>query len=323
MPPVNRCWRCANRAGVKRPGSGAMLCTACFFREVEDEVHECIQTEQLLKKGDIVACGASGGKDSTVLIHLLTLLNERHQYGLDIRLLSIDEGIIGYRDDSLTTVHENAATYRLPLTILSYADLFGWTMDEIVKAVGLKNNCTYCGVLRRQSLERGAAMLGATVMATGHNADDNAETVLMNVLRADLSRLNSNKKPSSSTESFTAIPRSKPLKTLYQKDIVMYAYHKKLVYFTTECTYAQEAYRGSVRELIKQLEAIQPKCIRHINENGGRLPLEKESNAADSKSGAAAIHPCPQCGAGTNQARCRACQLLSSLGKEDRPHILL
>lgn len=47
-------------------------------------------------------------------------------------------------------------------------------MDEIVQAVGLKNNCTYCGVFRRQALERGAILVGANKIATGHNADDTA-----------------------------------------------------------------------------------------------------------------------------------------------------
>jgi cytoplasmic tRNA 2-thiolation protein 1 len=37
----------------------------------------------------------------------------------------------------------------LPLTIVSYKDLYGWTMDEIVKVIGLTNNCTFCGVFRR------------------------------------------------------------------------------------------------------------------------------------------------------------------------------
>ena len=40
--------------------------------------------------------------------------------------------------------------YGLPLKIVSYKDLYGWTMDDIVKAIGLKNNCTFCGVFRRQ-----------------------------------------------------------------------------------------------------------------------------------------------------------------------------
>ncbi len=54
-----------------------------------------------------VCIAASGGKDSTVLAHVLTTLNKRHNYGLDLFLLSIDEGITGYRDDSLETVKQN------------------------------------------------------------------------------------------------------------------------------------------------------------------------------------------------------------------------
>lgn len=43
--------------------------------------------------------------DSTVLAHVMTLLNQRHDLGLDLFLLSVDEGIRGYRDDSLEVWH--------------------------------------------------------------------------------------------------------------------------------------------------------------------------------------------------------------------------
>lgn len=68
----------------------------------------------------------------------------------------------------------------MPLKILSYDELYGWTMDAIVAQVGKKNNCTFCGVFRRQALDRGAASLNVDHIVTGHNADDIAETVLMN-----------------------------------------------------------------------------------------------------------------------------------------------
>lgn len=57
------------------------------------EVHEVIQAYGLFEKEKKIAVGASGGKDSTVLIHVLNKLNQKYHYGLDITLLSIDEGI--------------------------------------------------------------------------------------------------------------------------------------------------------------------------------------------------------------------------------------
>ena len=46
-------------------------------------------------------------------LDLLTLMTA--SYGLDLFLLSIDEGITGYRDDSLETVKRNEQTYGIPL----------------------------------------------------------------------------------------------------------------------------------------------------------------------------------------------------------------
>ena len=40
--------------------------------------------------------------------------------------------------------------YGIPLKVLQYSELYNWTMDDIVKAIGRKNNCTFCGVFRRQ-----------------------------------------------------------------------------------------------------------------------------------------------------------------------------
>ena len=57
--------------------------------------------------------------------------------------------------------------YGLPLTILSYEELYGWTMDQIVAQIGTRGNCTFCGVFRRQALDRGAWKLQATKVATG------------------------------------------------------------------------------------------------------------------------------------------------------------
>lgn len=312
MPPKN--YTCANcgtvRAALKRPRNGQLLCQDCFFQLFEDEVHQTIVAEGLFERGDVVACGASGGKDSTVLMHLMCELNRRHDYGLNLQLISVDEGIKGYRDDSLVTVQRNSEFYSLPLHILSYQDLYGWTMDDIVKAVGLKNNCTFCGVFRRQALERGAVLVKANKIVTGHNADDTAETILMNILRADAPRLARCTQAISIGEDL--LPRVKPLKYAYEKEIVLYAHFKKLDYFTTECTYAKEAFRGTARALIKDLEALRPRCIADTIYSGEHLEVRVE-NATPSNG----QRNCQRCGLVTSQRLCRACVLIESLERGD------
>lgn len=267
MPPTP-CVLCkTERALIKRPKNHQKLCKTCFTRIFEDEVHHTIISSSLFFPGEKVAIGASGGKDSTVLASVLKTLNERHNYGLDLILLSIDEGIKGYRDDSLETVKRNAVQYDMPLKIVGYDELYGWTMDQVVEAIGKKGNCTYCGVFRRQALDRGSKMLGIKHVVTGHNADDVAETVLMNLLRGDLPRLS--RATSIITGDFTSdVKRSKPLKYSYEKEIVLYAHHKKLDYFSTECIYSPEAFRGSARSLIKNLEKVRPSAILDIVRSG-------------------------------------------------------
>jgi cytoplasmic tRNA 2-thiolation protein 1 len=57
------------------------------------------------------------------------------------------------------------------------------------------------------------------------------------------------------------MPRCKPFKYSYEKEIVMYAHFGKLDYFSTECKYSPFAYRGYAREFLKQLEAAKPSSI--------------------------------------------------------------
>ncbi|KAI9151668.1 Cytoplasmic tRNA 2-thiolation 1 [Paramyrothecium foliicola] len=259
-----------NLAVIKRPKNHHKLCRDCFLGVFEDEVHHTITSSKLFFRGERVAIGASGGKDSTVLASVLKTLNERHDYGLDLVLLSIDEGIKGYRDDSLETVKRNAAQYEMPLKIVGYDQLYGWTMDQVVDTIGKKGNCTYCGVFRRQALDRGAKMLQIKHVVTGHNADDVAETVLMNLLRGDLPRL-ARSTSIVTGDSTSDVKRSKPLKYAYEKEIVLYAHHKKLDYFSTECIYSPEAFRGTARSLIKNLEKVRPSAILDIVRSGEDL----------------------------------------------------
>ncbi|KAK9450550.1 uncharacterized protein V1518DRAFT_414126 [Limtongia smithiae] len=306
------CELCRERKpALRRPKTGQKVCQLCFFHVFEEEIANTVADAKLFRPGEHVAIGASGGKDSTVLAHVMSTLNKRHGWGVAFTLLSIDEGISGYRDDSLETVKRNAVQYDLPLKIVPYADLYdGWTMDAVVAQIGKRNNCTYCGVFRRQALDRGAQMLGITHVVTGHNADDLAETVLMNILRGDTSRLDR------CTEIVTQsadspVKRSKPLKYAYEKEIVLYAHYKKLDYFSTECIYSPEAFRGTARALIKNLETVRPSAIIDIIHSGESFSLLRgtgKSRARETKAGS-----CERCGYISSNKFCKACVLLEGL----------
>ena len=146
--------------------------------------------------------------------------------------------------------------------VLDYKELFGRTMDEVVALTDVKNSCRYCGVFRRKALNEGLRRLKGNRLYTGHNADDMAETILMNLLRGDAFRL------VNCTEAITGsegeLLRCKPFKFTYEKEIVLYAHYKKLEYFSTECTYSKEAFRGHLKELMKDLMELRPGVIEDI-----------------------------------------------------------
>ncbi|KAI6105388.1 hypothetical protein F5141DRAFT_1216186 [Pisolithus sp. B1] len=284
MAPTS-CALCQNaKAILKRPKTGQQICRECFFFVFETEVHNTITRAHLFEPGDRVAIGASGWKgcvmragpsyqnvdfypatDSTVLAYVMKTLNERYNYGLELFLLSIDEGITGYRDDSLearhipitSTVKRNQQQYNMPLKILSYEELYGWTMDAVVAEIGKKNNCTFCGVFRRQALDRGASALQLCAATSP--------------VLADVHRYVRGEKIQSKDRNLSNMRT--------EKEIVMYAYFKKLDYFSTECIYSPDAYRGHARTFLKDLEAARPSAIIDIIHSGEAFELREDIKA--------------------------------------------
>ena len=300
IPAPKLCEYCGKRPPkLKRSKNGLKSCIDCFYWHFEEEIHETIMSEKLFEPGDHVLLAISGGKDSTVLVQVMTTLKERHNYPITLELLAIDEGIKGYRDDSLVTVKNNSEFYNLPLKILSYKDLFGFTMDEVVKMTSIKCSCSYCGVFRRRALDFGLVKGMGNRLYTGHNADDLAETILMNMLRGDSFRLVTCTQAQSGKKG--ELIRCKPFKYTYEKEIVFYAYHKKLEYFSTECTYAKDAFRGNLKELIKRLVNVQPGIIEDIIRGAMTLEL-KDSTQTPKKS------TCESCGFVSSNRLCNVCK---------------
>ncbi|KAH0789311.1 cytoplasmic tRNA 2-thiolation protein 1 [Histomonas meleagridis] len=302
------------KAQVVRPETGEKLCRACFSVVFEEEVYQTIQRFHLIDKGDIVAIGVSGGKDSTVLMHILNTLNIRYNMGFEIQLVCIDEGITGYRDHALDTVVKNSENYKLPLTILSFTGIFGWTLDQIFQATHTRETCTYCGIFRRRALDIGAQHVKATKVAVGHNADDLAETVLLNVLRGDVSRYGRSVDIKtdgieSRLKGSAIAPRIKPFAFQNQKEIVYYAHFNKLLYYAVECTYAVQSFRRFPREYLVAKQQKDPGVMRRIIEGAIIYQEQNSGLLATSEE----IGFCKKCSAACNHDICMACRLIERL----------
>ena len=109
------------------------------------------------------------------------------------------------------------------------------------------------------------------------------------------------------TPSHTDVKRSKPLKYAYEKEIVLYAHHKSLDYFSTECIYSPEAFRGSARALIKNLERIRPSAILDIVRSGEDMaklcPGYKETAVGASVPAAVPLAEVEEGGCGSSNGR--------------------
>jgi tRNA 2-thiocytidine biosynthesis protein TtcA len=127
----------------------------------------------MLRPGDRVAVGVSGGKDSLCLLHALVAHRRRSPFAYDLVAVTVQQGkfkapIRGIEDHVRSLGVEWVV--REDLTTLGLV------------AAGVAHGCDVCSRHRRRALYQLAGELGATALALGHTADDCAEALLRNVL---------------------------------------------------------------------------------------------------------------------------------------------
>jgi len=100
-----QCTLCSNTEVIyKREYSGEYLCKECFSNSIVTKVAKTISKYSMIKYGDKVAIGVSGGKDSLTLLYILALLSKKHNNKLIA--ITVDEGIDNYREESLRIVND-------------------------------------------------------------------------------------------------------------------------------------------------------------------------------------------------------------------------
>ena len=260
---------------------------------------------------DKIAVAVSGGKDSLALLQILAKM-EKLRPKATLVAVTVDEGIRGYRDEAMEIAAAKCEELGIQQHIVSFKELYGYTLDEIVaKNKQRKDNeltpCAYCGVLRRRALNVAAHKVGASKIATGHTLDDEAQTILMNVLRGDVVRL-TKVKPVTDEVHPSFVRKVKPLCEIPERESALYAYVKKINFQSTPCPYASEAYRNDARAILNHMEESYAGTKFTVFNFLERIrpALEKLANKGN-------YVECSECGEPASDGLCKVCELLKKL----------
>jgi uncharacterized protein (TIGR00269 family) len=297
--PALGCDRCAGPAVVWQRYSGLHLCGRHLCESVEARARREVQRQTTLPHGVRVLVGYSGGKDSTVALHLMHRLREARP-DVELVALTVDEGIEGYRPDALRLAADVCRELGVEHVVRRTRDTAGFTIDEAQAADPEAAACGVCGVFRRRLLNDAARDIGADRVVTGHNLDDLAQTVLMNLTSANLDKLAKLAPHATTKPGF--VPRVLPLRTVPETEVYLYAHLRGLRFHDQECPYAERAQRGVYRDVLYRLEEARP-GTRHalLNVHEDLRPLLSQRLAERP------LRPCPACGEPTSGARCKAC----------------
>ncbi len=281
------CVVCGKKPVLNKP----VYCKKHFINYFEKKVKKTIKKFNLIKKTDKVVVGASGGKDSMAVLHVLNKL------GYNVTALAINEGIKDYRDNTIKLLKEYCKKQKLPLKIVSFKEDFNKNLDEIIEEKDLRP-CTVCGVFRRYLLNKYAD--GFDVLATGHNLDDEAQAVLMNLTKSNIGALKRQGPVSGIRKNDKFTKRVKPLYFCSEKEIMFYSSIKKLVIDFSCCPNISDSfrlrYKRSLNALEKKFPEIKENLVGwYINyKKGLELPSED-------------IGTCKRCGQPSTNDVCNAC----------------
>jgi uncharacterized protein (TIGR00269 family) len=307
---MDTCDKCANpQVIIKKKHSGQKLCQECFIQSTQQKVLSDIRKQKLIDKGDKVLIALSGGKDSVMLLDILNFLRKRGI--IDLVAVTIDEGIRGYREDGIRTARQNVDKMGIEHRLVTFKDYLGHSLDEIMENPMNRGSCTYCGVFRRWILNQVAREEKATKIATGHNLDDEAQSIMMNYLEGNIQNLTRIGAISESrNESF--IVKIKPLREIPEKETALYVLARDLHVHLAECPYAGDSFRKQVGPFLKELTQKHPTIMYSTLRGFDKIKpaLKKEYPRINN------IGLCVNCGEPAARDLCKACSFRMSWGEK-------
>jgi tRNA(Ile)-lysidine synthase TilS/MesJ len=327
-----KCKRC-RRAGaaVELPSHHAAFCPDCFFVFFRRQVTEGIRKLRLLGPEDRVLVCVSGGKDSLVLWDVL--MDE----GYETEGLYIDLGIGGYSGRSKEKVLAYAASRGKAPIVVELAKE-GIPIPEAARCVRMQE-CSICGTVKRYFFNRVAAEGNFTVVATGHNLDDETARLLGNVLHWQRDHL-ARQHPVLPGTAGGLVRKVKPLWRVSEVETAAYGFLKGIDYVTEECPLSFDATSLVYKEALSRIEDRMPgtRIVFYQGFIDPSNPLREGPEAAaragdhrvqddapaagaarvagsDEEEGAGAPRACASCGAPTYAEACSFCRLKERVRK--------
>ena len=226
--------------------------------------------------------------------------------------IAIDEGIERHRNESLKNLKQFCKAENIKLIIVNVKDNFKTNIDESaekIRKIGRKP-CMVCGIWRRYLLNKYARENGAKKLITGHNLDDEAQVILMNQFKANVS-LSAGLGPITGVEEHELfVRRVKPLYFCSNHEIELYTKIKGWELDYCDCIYSHEGYRSQVKGMLNGFEEKYPGTKHGIVKSFlDVLPLIKERQKEQCNS---KIKIC-SCGEPDNNEVCAACKLKEEL----------
>ncbi len=206
-----------------------------------EQVKRTIDQHHLLKKGDRLIVGVSGGMDSMVLFHILNTL--RKTFDLSLIVAHVNHGLRPEESErEAELVHQESKRFDCPFEYGQF------NVKEFQKKTGLSLQDA-ARKIRFQFYQTLLEKYGAHKVALGHNADDQVETVLLNLFRG--SGLKGLKGMLPMREGRVI----RPLLEVWRDEIESFALDHGIPYLTDSSNLQRRSLRNKIRlDLIPLLE---------------------------------------------------------------------
>jgi uncharacterized protein (TIGR00269 family) len=302
-----RCTRCGERAVVELRRHNAAFCGDCFQGVFRKQVARAIDDHDMFDRDDRILVAVSGGKDSLALWDVLLDDGYRAE-GLYLGL-----GIGEYSDRSHDRTAAFAAARGATLRTIDLAAEQGFDIP-LAGRTGSRSSCAVCGLSKRYLFNRAALEGGYDVVATGHNLDDEAATLLGNTLRWDVEYIARQSPVLPAADGL--VRKVKPLHRLTELETAAYAFLRGIDYVVEECPLVAGNTQLRYKESMNAIEARSPgaKTRFFLGYLDRGMPIFRAAHRE------ATLTACARCGQPTTGTFCAFCRARAQiLGEQLTP----